>query len=150
VIFYFIKVICPFSYKKSKTDIYRDGDRIVIARTDNKLCPVQNLENYLEWSCNPSDIDVYLFRNLMKSKDQFIFRRDYKPLSYTRMRELFIEAFSSFVPNIKSFGLHILRAGGATAACNFDVSDRLFKRHGRWKSETAKDGYVKNLFPIEY
>ena len=59
------------------------------------------------------------------------------------MRQLFIEAFSSFVPNIKSFGLHSLRAGGATAACNFGISDRLFKRHGRWKSETAKDGYVK-------
>jgi hypothetical protein len=59
------------------------------------------------------------------------------------MRQLFIEAFSSFVPNIKSIGLHSLRAGGATAACNFGISDRLFKRHGRWKSETAKDDYVK-------
>jgi hypothetical protein len=58
--------------QKSKTDIYRDGDRIVIARTDNKLCPVQNLENYLEWSCNPSDSDVYLFRNLIKSKDNLL------------------------------------------------------------------------------
>ena len=121
MIFYFIKVICPFSYKKSKTDIYRDGDRIVIARTDNKLCPVQNLENYLEWSCNPSGRDVYLFRNLIKSKYHFIFRRDNKPLSYTRMKELFIEAISSFVPNIKSIGLHSLCAGGATAACNFGI-----------------------------
>ena len=70
--------------QKSKTDIYRYGDRIVITSTGNKLCPVQNLENYLEWSCNPSDRDVYLFRNLMKSKDHFIFRKDSKPLSHTR------------------------------------------------------------------
>ena len=132
--------------QKSKTDIYRDGDRIVIARTGNKLCPVKNLEMYLEWSSNPSDIDVYLFRNLTKVEDHYIFRKDNKPLSYTRMRELFIEAFSPFVPNIKTFGLHSLRAGGATAACNFGISDRLFKRHGRWKSETAKDGYVKDSF----
>jgi integrase len=47
--------------QKIKTDIYRNGDTIVIARTGNKLCPVQNLEIYLEWSCNPSDSDVYLF-----------------------------------------------------------------------------------------
>ena len=43
-----------------------------------------------------------------------------------------------------SFALHSLRAGGATAAANAGVSDRLFKRHGRWQSENAKDGYVKD------
>ena len=43
------------------------------------------------------------------------------------------------------FGMHSLRAGGATAAANAGVEeDRLFKRHGRWKSESAKDGYVKD------
>ena len=30
------------------------------------------------------------------------------------------------------------------AAIN-EVPDRLFKRHGRWQSETAKDGYVENF-----
>ncbi|CAC5399040.1 unnamed protein product [Mytilus coruscus] len=55
--------------QKSKTDIYRDGDRIIIARTGNKLCPVKNLESFLEWSNNPLDTDVfrmissYLFSN---------------------------------------------------------------------------------------
>ena len=44
----------------------------------------------------------------------------------------------------KLFGMHSLRAGGATAAANAGVPDRLFKRHGRWKSESAKDGCVKD------
>ena len=45
----------------------------------------------------------------------------------------------------KQFGLNSFRAGGATVAANNpSVSERLFKRHGRWKSETAKDGYVKD------
>ena len=35
-----------------------------------------------------------------------------------------------------------LWSGGASAAYKCDVSDRLFKVHGRWKSENAKDGYV--------
>ena len=30
------------------------------------------------------------------------------------------------------------------AAANAGVPDRLFKRHSRWRSESAKDGYVKN------
>ena len=42
------------------------------------------------------------------------------------------------------FGMHSLRAGGATAAANAGVPDRLFKRHGRWRSESAKDCYVKD------
>ena len=46
--------------------------------------------------------------------------------------------------NPKEFGLHGLRSGGATAAANAGVPDRLFKRHGRWLSENAKDSYVKD------
>ena len=42
------------------------------------------------------------------------------------------------------FSIHSLRAEGATAAANAGVPDRLFKRHGRWRSENAKDGYVKD------
>jgi hypothetical protein len=30
---------------------------------------------------------------------------------------------------------------------NLGISDRLFKKHGRWRSETAKDGYVKDSLP---
>ena len=42
------------------------------------------------------------------------------------------------------FGLHSLRAGGASAAANAGVSDWLFKSHGRWKTDQAKDGYIKD------
>ena len=44
----------------------------------------------------------------------------------------------------EQFGIHSLRAGGAIAAALFGTPDRLFKRHGRWRSESAKDGYVEN------
>ena len=44
----------------------------------------------------------------------------------------------------KQFGLHSLRSGGASAAVNAGVPDRMFKRHGRWRSKSAKDGYVKD------
>ena len=42
------------------------------------------------------------------------------------------------------FSPHSLRAGGATAAVEAGVPDRIFKRHGQWKSENAKDGYFKD------
>ncbi|XP_067653233.1 uncharacterized protein [Haliotis asinina] len=53
-------------------------------------------------------------------------------------------ALAPFVANIKSYGLHSLRSGGASAAANNGIPDRMFKRHGRWKSENAEDGYIKD------
>ena len=60
--------------------------------------------------------------------------RGSSPLSYTRAREIVFSAFE----------LHSSRGGGALAAANGNITDRLFKRHGRWKSDKAKDGYVKD------
>ena len=60
------------------------------------------------------------------------------------MRELFLGKLSELGLDLKQFGLHTLRAGGATAAAKAGVPDRLFKRHGRWKPESAKDGYVED------
>ena len=39
-------------------------------------------------------------------------------------------------------GLHSLRVGGASAAVNANVNERCWKRQGRWKPDSAKDGYV--------
>ena len=44
----------------------------------------------------------------------------------------------------KSFSWHSFRSGGASSAANGFISDRMFKRHGRWRSENAKDGYVED------
>jgi len=41
-----------------------------------------------------------------------------------------------------------MRTGGATKAANAGVPNRLFKCHGRWKSENVKDGYIKDS--LEY
>ena len=59
-----------------------------------------------------------------------------------------LEALSKIGLNSKKFGLHSLRAGGATAAANLGVSDRLFQKHGRWKSERVKNGYVYENIPV--
>ena len=55
-----------------------------------------------------------------------------------------LEAFKDNIPDISAIGTHSLRSGGATAAANAGVPDRLFKRHGRWASESARDGYVQD------
>ncbi|XP_071105314.1 integrase/recombinase xerD homolog [Haliotis cracherodii] len=132
--------------ERSKTDVYRDGDWLIIGRTGKKMCPVKCMECFLEKSGlkEETNSETYLFRNLAKTSDGYIFRAENKPMSYTRLRELFIEAFKPYVPDIKCYGLHSLRSGGATLAANRGIPDRMFKRHGRWRSESAKDGYVKD------
>ena len=45
-----------------------------------------------------------------------------------------LEAVKDFVRNISAIGTHTLRRGGATAAANAGLPDRLFKRHARWAS----------------
>lgn len=60
-------------------------------------------------------------------------------MTYTRARELLLDAFKIVGVDLE-YGLHSLRNGGATTAANNNVPDRLFKVHGRWRSENAKDG----------
>ena len=84
-----------------------------------------------------------LFRGIVSAKEGERLRAN-GGLSYSRLREILLAKIGQMGWDPKLFGMHSLRAGGATAAANAGVPDRLFKRHGRWKSETAKDGYVKD------
>lgn len=127
----------------SKTDQYRDGAWVVIARTQTKTCPVHMMERYTKLANVTGSPDLHLFRGIVRSKNGVRLRAQ-GGLSYTRMRELLLEKLAQVGLDPKNYGLHSLRSGGATAAANAGVPDRLFKRHGRWRSENAKDGYVKD------
>ena len=128
----------------SKTDKLRQGSHVKIANTQNSTCPVRMLSRYLKQAAIPPGSNEYIFRQLtyMKKTNTYKLRSNDKPISYTRTREFILTAFESIGLKKSSFGLHSLRSGGASAAAAAGVSDRLFKKHGRWKSETAKDGYV--------
>ena len=115
--------------QSSETDQYRKA-----------TCPVAMMNRYLGRagiSC-----DSPLFCQLSKTKCGY--KPKSKGLSYSRLRELVLEAFKDIVPDISAIGTHSLRSDGATVAANAGVPDRLFKRHGRWASESAKDGYVQD------
>ena len=65
-------------------------------------------------------------------------------ISYTSLWELLLSKLQDLGYDRHLFALNSLRSGGASAAANLGVNDWLFKRHGRWWSENAKDGYVKD------
>ena len=87
--------------------------------------------------------EKHLFRGLTVTKNGAKLRPS-GGLSYTRMRELVLEKLGEVGLDKSKFGLHSLRSGGASAAANAGIPDRWFKRHGRWRSESAKDGYIKD------
>ena len=130
----------------SKTDQFRQGDSVVVARTGSSSCPVSMLERYMVAAELTTTSELRLFRGIVNTKKGERLKSS-GTLSYTRMRELFLQKISQLGFDPSQYGLHSLRAGGASAAANAGIPDRLFKRHGRWKSETAKDGYIKDSMP---
>ena len=129
--------------RSSKTDQFREGASLVVARTGTCTCPVEMMERYFRMGHLSMGSHDRVFRAVVHTKEG---ERLHKAggLSYSKLRELLLERIALLGMDPRLFGMHSLRAGGATAAANAGVPDRLFKRHGRWKSELAKDGYVKD------
>ena len=90
----------------------------------------------------------YIFRGVCKRGKSFLLREKEVHISYTTARENVLDALNKTGLNSKKLGLHSPRTGGATAAANLGVSDRLFQKHGRWKSERVKNRYVHENIPV--
>lgn len=130
--------------RKSKTDIYRSGRQVLIAKGSTSACPVAMLQRYIKHSDLSMGSDSYLFKPACRSGSKCFLLKSNKKLSYTRARECILIKLKLVAPNL-NLGLHSLRASGATVAANSKgVSDRCLKRHGRWKTDTAKDGYIED------
>ena len=136
----FVKIFVP----GSKTDVYREGNYVYIAKLEGKYCPVAILRRYIEAANLDLSSHLPLFRPLTKTKSGYSLRS--AKLSYTRCREIFKTTSKDLGFDPKDYGLHNLRSGGPTAVINNNaskaVSERLLKLHGRWKTDEAKDTYV--------
>ena len=129
--------------EKCKTDIYRNGNWIYIARANSELCLVATLQRYLNMEKINENSEEFIFRSITShiNHQHRTLKKKNVPLSYTRVRELFLDVVTA-VGMEKEFSLHSLRSGCASAIANAGVNDRLFKSHGRRRSERAKDGYI--------
>ena len=123
-----------------KTDQLRKGSEVVIASGASvDTCPVNILRRHLtEVERYPIDSSHYIFRPLSKCRAGHKLVSVNKPISYSSIRDYFKRSFKVVVLDVSQFGTYSLRAGGASAAANAGVQDRLFQRHGRWKTVSAK------------
>lgn len=136
----YLEIVIP----SSKTDCYRKGNRVFIARTNSEYCAVAILDSYLKAADIDLKSDMIIFRSVtnFKTSNTFLLRKQNIKLSYTPTREIVLSALSDIGLHSSEYGLHSFRAGGTTADANSGVPDRLFKLQGRWKTDIAKDGYV--------
>ena len=107
------------------------------------MCPMKHLKDYLRLVNINISSSQYIFRAISKGKKSRL-RRKNKPISYNTICQNLLKVIKAVGLNWKDYGLHSLRAGGASLAANKGIPDRLFRRHGQWNSDRAKGGYVED------
>ena len=130
---------------KSKTDQYRHGDEILIAKGSTIACPMNMLNRYIVLADINLKSDHFLFKAVYRSNKTCALIHKNKKLSYTAARASMVTKLK-MVGGSANFGLHSMRSGGATQVANASssVNNRCLKRHGRWKSDSSKDCYVSD------
>ncbi len=101
----------------SKTDIFRDGNTTFLADTQDKYSPVKILKRFMA-KCNIEiGQDAYLFTALSYHSSTLSYTPLLtRPLSYTRCREMFLDALKQVgIEEPTNYGLHSMRSGGSNA-----------------------------------
>ena len=106
--------------RKSKTDQFAVGEKVVLASIGGSLCPVKAM------------IDFLHFRNYDKEPL-------YKFSSGLALQRIHIQRlFHSHISPVINLNTHSLRIGGATLLSLAGVPDSIIKKMGRWKSDCFK------------
>ena len=78
---------------KSKSDVYREGRYVCIAKTGLPTCPVDMLNRYLNLASIENTSQEFIFSPLYLSKSENVYKlRKSCQLSYTRSREMLLSA----------------------------------------------------------
>jgi site-specific recombinase XerD len=131
---------------QSKTDQLRQGLSVVVAKIEGPGCPVNLLHVYLSMAgIKISKVsDKFLFTRILFKKGKLQLFKPNEALSYTNVRDVVKNKANQIGLNAALYSTHSMRAGGATAAAEANVPERLMQKHGRWASSVSKDRYVKD------
>ena len=103
--------------------------------------PVKTMEHYIQMAkIDKMDTELFLFR----LNPRWVSASELEVLSATAHCGNYSRRRWDLGYPAENLGFHTFRAGGATATVNVGVPDRLLKRHGRWRLEKAKDGYIED------
>ena len=114
--------------ENSKTDIYRKGHWLHYAKRKSNWHPLDLTKRYFVLAGIDNQCDKYIFRGIENTKNGQKLKKIDKPLNYKTIRGHVIDLLANIGLDPKKFGLHRLWSGGASAAANLGVKDRLFKK----------------------
>jgi hypothetical protein len=127
--------------EKSKTDQYRVGLWVLIARVGGVYCHVSLIEHLLRQGKYETLDPGPLIRSTTLSRSQQLLRAS-QPC-YSTVLSWFKEAALCLGLDPAVFGTHSGRRGGTTARPTWTSLTSCSRiEHGAWRSERAKDGYV--------
>ena len=101
---------------KSKTDIYKNGNVVILTTTGHITCPFSFLNRYVQAAGIDLSSNLKFFRTLHFVRSEASYTLRSTGISYIRTREIVLDALSQLGFPAKLFGLHSLRSGGATLA----------------------------------
>jgi Site-specific recombinase XerD len=132
-----VEILIP----KSKTDQIQQGQRVFIPHSDNALCPVTALKEWLALSKISSG---FIFKSL--TKNQQVKHAKETPLPtrnvHTLIKQIAKACGLSFEG--KSYSTHSLRSGLATTASRNNASIKSIMRQGRWRNINTVLGYIED------
>ena len=117
-----------------------------LSKLHSALCLIKLFKKYNEGTKIKELEEKFIFRQICHSKQGFKLKDLNEPISYTTARGILLINIKNIGLDKTQFGVHSLRSGGAATTANFGINDRLFQKHGRWKSENIENKYAhKNL-----
>ena len=127
---------------KCKNDQLREGNVVYIARTRSEYCPVTFVENFCaETGLSLLNEDSFLLPRIIRIKKGYKAHQTLG-ISYTTARETFVKHVRAVYGTVLKYTLHGLRAGGASEAASNGIDGRSISKHGRWKTQKARNAYI--------
>lgn len=122
--------------EKRKSDQYREGHWIVIARWPGCIaCPVKLAKRLI------ARLSLQGHRPLLSTFAGSKYGK--APAPYSAVRNGMLDKFAAIGLDKAKFGTHSCRAGGATLVANMGIPDRVWMELGGWRSVRAARGYIK-------
>ena len=106
--------------EKRKNDQFKREQYLDIARFEKHIFQVSSMEHFL--AC--SGLRQGPLHKEVKGSGRKL-QQSLEPLSYQKARKFVLDMFNKIGLDTKTFGLHSLRSGGASAAAKSGVKDRL-------------------------
>ena len=99
LILFFINYL-SIQIRKSKTDVCRSGNEILISKGVSSACPYTMLQKYMSNVCASSFSEKYLFRAVIRSRDVCKLLEKDRKLRYTRTREVVLSKLKLVALNL--------------------------------------------------